>query len=272
MERGPSLARAISSAAGERANAQGQRSASVPEEADDEELLFREGRALGIDQSDRAVRNRLVQVGRFLDLSPGGDDAAVEREARAVGLVDGDVVIRRHVVQMMQLALAKLTPAQLPTEAEIESYYRAHADRFRDSARTSLTHVYLSADRRGKHLEQDAASLLQTLREEQSEPTDGSSRGDPFVTGPQVSGADDAELERIFGAGFASRLAILPERQWSGPVASLYGLHLVWLHERRPPRARSLATVHNQILHELAEEKAAAQLQARVEKLRESWR
>ena len=42
-------------------------------------------------------------------------------------------------------------------------------------------------------------------------------------------------LSARFGAALGEAVRELPLGQWSGPVESSYGLHLVWPHESHPP-------------------------------------
>jgi hypothetical protein len=237
--------------------------------ADDgeEALLYRAGIALGLGEQDAGVRQRLIQIGRFLDLAPGSGDAAVGA-ARTLGLADGDTVIRRHVADLTRMALAQLPPTAFPTESELQQYYAKHAERFLAAERWQLIHVFLSADRRGAALEQDAARMLDWLRQGHASAIDAAGRGDPFLAGPSELVASAAELERTFGFGFSTAVSALPERQWSGPVRSSYGLHLVWIGQRMPARPRPFAVVRNQVLHELIRERSEEQVQARLRALR----
>jgi hypothetical protein len=201
--------------------------AAATDAAIDEEVLFREALARQFDGSDKVVRARLVRVGRFLGLAREGSDEAVEREARALGLQRSDPVIRRHLVEMMRLVAAKPGRHDLPSESALIAYYQEHADRFAQPARIRLTHVYLSAERRGVALERDAAELLAALRGGALQPGGGARLGDPFVRGAALRVGVRAQVEAVFGPALTAELAELPERTWSAPLRSPYGLHVV---------------------------------------------
>jgi len=242
------------------------------DQAIDEALLFREAFALGLNRNDRVVRTRLITLGRSLGLAPDADDSALEHEARALSLDRADEVLRRHLVHMMQLAEAKLGPSELPTETDLRQYYERHTDRFLDPARVRLTHVYLSLDRRRESPEEDAARLLDELRRGTVDPRDAPALGEPFVRGPHVPSATRSELERTFGPEFAGAMEALPTREWTGPVRSSYGLHLVWIHERVPPRLRPLDSVHNQVLHGWLRDRSEERFRTRMRALRDRYR
>jgi parvulin-like peptidyl-prolyl isomerase len=234
----------------------------------DDELLFHEALAQAIDRRDPIVRQRLVALARYLGLADAADDAALEREARALGLQRSDPTVRRHLIEMMRLTAARIGPPDLPDEAALRAYYAAHAERFTRPARSTLTHVYLSRDRHGDGVARAAASLLAELRAHAVSPEAAAALGDPFARGAHVSDASSAQLARSFGPEFAAAIDELPERVWSGPVASPYGLHLVFVEARRGPELESFASARNRVIHELLRERGAEHLRAALAALR----
>jgi hypothetical protein len=241
--------------------------AALVEAAIDEEVLLREAVARGLDRSERVVRDRLAGLAEFLEEPRARDAVAGEEDARRLGLTSADVVIRRHLVETMRLLLAA-PPGDPPTPAEIAAYVARHRDRFVEPERVRLTHVYLSRERRGAALEADAARLISALRREDAHPATAPGRGDPFVAGSDVAGMTPADLDRRFGPGFARAVAAVAPGTWAGPIASSYGLHLVWVHERTPaglmppPEMERLATLL------LREEQSEVRLRDRLRQLR----
>ena len=229
----------------------------------DEEVLYREALARGFDLQDGAVRERLVRLGSFVSEETARDRAALEREARRLGLERSDLVIRRHLVEMMRLAAGQVSERDLPSEAELAAYLARHAGEFAEPARVRLTHVYFAADARGERAATDALAVLGELAGAGSEA--GAERGDGFVRGSEFTGSRN-ELARVFGPGFAAAVDRAPERTWVGPLRSVYGAHLVWIHAREPERTPALADVRGRVLHrwlrERAEERCSAALQA----------
>ena len=234
----------------------------------DDELLLREALARQFDRRDPVVQQRLVGLARYLSLADPDDAAALEREARALGLERSDPTVRRHLVEMMRLAAAELRPGDLPDEAALHTYYADHPDRFAVPARISLSHVFLSRDRRGAELAGDAAALLAELRARAVPPAGAPAFGDPFVRGPHVRNASAAQLAGSFGPNFAAAAAALPEGTWSGPVTSPYGVHLVFVEGRQPAHAADFAVVRNRVVHELLRARRDQQLRATLDALR----
>jgi hypothetical protein len=235
----------------------------------DDELLFREALARHFDRRDPVVQERLVQLARYLGLAAPDDAPALEREARRLGLERSDPTIRRHLIEMMRLAAAERDPRAAPDEATLRAYYTAHAERFGVPARTTFTHVYLSRDRHGEALPADAEAMLADLRARALSPEAAAALGDPFVRGSRVVLASDAEVALGFGPAFAAAVSALPERSWSGPVPSPYGVHLVFVEARAPAQTAPFEAVHNRVVHELLRERGEQRLRETLAALRE---
>jgi PPIC-type PPIASE domain len=168
------------------------------------------------------------------------------REALALGLETDDIVIRRRLRQKMEFISEDTQPVE-PTEAELQAFLDAHADRFRKPARLSFAQVYLSPDRRGEDAWGDAERLLVALDAGKSDPA---ASGDPFLLEQDYRDLATHEVERLFGGAFAGRIAELPVGRWSGPVQSGYGLHLVLVRARTPAAQPGLGEVREEVANE----------------------
>ena len=60
---------------------------------------------------------------------------------------------------------------------------------------------------------------------------------------------EPADLTRIFGADFTTAVAALPVGEWSAPIASAYGLHIVRVEARLPAAPPPFEDVRGQLLH-----------------------
>ena len=240
--------------------------ARLVRDAVDEEILYREAVRRGFDRYDDAARERLVRLAGFVG-EESGDRDALELEARGLGLERSDLVLRRHLIEMMRLATGWLGPSDMPSEADLKAYLARHAAQFAPPQRIRLTHVYLSAAVRGERLARDAAALLATLRRTGVAPDDAPALGEPFIRGARIDVAR-ADLERFFGAGFGEAVEAAPVGEWTGPVASAYGLHLVWVHARETGPAPALDAVRGRVLHGWLRERSDVRARATMEALR----
>lgn len=222
----------------------------------DAEMLYRASVMFGIDNEAAVVRQRLAELGQFLDLDGASRGRSLEQQARELGLIETDPVIRRHIEHLAELALQRGGAAVLPTEAEVAQSYDAEGARFLSPSRVRMTQIYFSFERRGAATEAAARGALDRLRSEHRSPADIGPLGDPFVRGLSCDAATRAELERAFGSGLAAAIDAAPTGTWTGPLRSSYGLHLVWVYERSAARPRPLAAVRNQIVHRLAHERS----------------
>ncbi len=55
------------------------------------------------------------------------------------------------------------------------------------------------------------------------------------------------QVESSFGRGFADQLAELPTEEWSGPIESAFGLHLVFVEKRTEGRLPALSEVRESV-------------------------
>jgi len=167
------------------------------------------------------------------------------REALALGLDRDDQVIRRRLRQKMEFVSIDLTEPDPPTEAQLQAYLDANMDRFRTSERLSFTQVYLKRDE-----QQRATALLQRLAGRPPSQLALDQLGDADLLPGVMQQADQPEIGRVFGRGFAEALSAAPLGRWSGPYASPYGQHLVYVSERLPAREPSLGEVRTAVARE----------------------
>ncbi len=242
--------------------------AELAAQALDEELLYREALARGLDQGP-AVRHRLAEKVRFFDENEQRDPEALYREALALGLDQEDAFVRRSLIERMRLIAQREIPAGPASDATLQAYLERHADDYRQPPRVRFSQVFLSRDRHGDGVAQAAASVLATLQSPTPPALD--TLGDAFPTGPTANLMTQRELEKFFGSGFASRVMHLDPGVWSGPLPSAYGLHVVRVEAREPERLPSLAAVRNQVEHAYRLEQGEAAYAALLQRLRAKY-
>ncbi len=244
-------------------------------QAVDEELLYREALARGLQEGDDGVETRLVQKMLFLEAGASSLDptdpavlAGIAERARSLGLDQDDVVIRRILVQKLRLLATALTPEESPTEDELARVYAERREALRETERRSLVHVFVSRDRRAARTREDANALRRRIAQETVAPTAAIALGDAFPFGHAFAGVSIAELERSFGADFAARVVTLPLAAWSEPIDSAYGLHLVRIEEIVSGAIPPFAAVRDRLRLEREEELRDRKLEALLATLR----
>jgi hypothetical protein len=188
-------------------------------------------------------------------------DEVFYREALAMGLEQDDPVVRRRLSQKVQFILDTGSQSAAPTDAELQAWLDAHADRYRVEPTYSLRQVYFDPARHGDGV---AAALAKAQRALAS---GNVSVGDPTMLPAEREGRA-TEIERTFGPEFERALRDLPVGGWQGPVRSAFGLHLVELTARTDAREASLAEARPEVARDLMEARTESAQEALYENLR----
>jgi hypothetical protein len=167
------------------------------------------------------------------------------REALAMGLAEDDTIVRRRLRQKLEFLTDEVGTVP-PTEEELEAFLAEHADAYRIPPQTALDQIYFSVDRRGGRAAADARALLARLPAGRVPDRDGE-LGDPLLLSVPETPLLPAEIARLFGERFAQAVPTLPAGEWSGPVESGYGLHLVLVRERLEGRMPGLDEVRHEV-------------------------
>ena len=175
-------------------------------------------------------------------------DEIFYREGRAAGLDRDDFVIRRRVRQKMEFLAEDMAAAE-PSDEQLAAYLAANPERFRTEDRLTFHHVFLSATRRGSALDGDAKQIAETLVRA-SAPVDTATIGDPFLLGAEFREMSQSDVARTFGEGFAKQLSAAEPGRWQGPIASSFGVHLVFVDERTRGSLPPLDTVREAVQRE----------------------
>jgi len=161
------------------------------------------------------------------------------REALALGIDRGDTVVRRRLRQKFEFVMEDSVATARPSDGELQAYLQQHSDLFRTEPTFRFRQVYLSRDRRGDAVEQDAIDLLDQLTTAGPD-VDITGKGDAFPLLQEYESVRRSDVVRLFGEDFARRLDALEPKHWAGPVDSTLGVHLVLVRERAGERVPDL--------------------------------
>jgi hypothetical protein len=89
------------------------------------------------------------------------DEEVLFREALALGLDQGDPIIRRRLVQKMAFLTEEIARPAMPSEGELEAFFAAHRERYAMPSRISFELRFFSARRRADP-EADARGALES--------------------------------------------------------------------------------------------------------------
>ncbi len=226
--------------------------------ASDDDVWFHEALLRNDHRTDAIVRRRLARNMRFASSDDPRDDAELVDEAIALGMHESDLVVRRRLIQKMKLRIHEQVRRVPPTEAELLDYLEANARRFTEPERVRVTHVYF----------RDAARA-EASRAALTTPDALDGIGDPLPIPRHLPPHSQAELGRQLGPKFAAEVLGASDGVWQGPFESAYGVHFVWIRERRPAMRSALETVRSEVREGLLYERAEAAVAAEIVALRD---
>jgi hypothetical protein len=166
------------------------------------------------------------------------------REALAMGLDRDDTLVRRRLRQKLEFVAEDIADAAEPGDQELQQYLDEHPQTYRVERRVTFAQVYLSRERRGESLVADSETLLSQLR---SGAVEAAEAGDTSLLPYFHENLTEREIANIFGPEFAAQLIATQSGQWTGPLESAYGVHLVLLREKTAGRAPELDEVRQAV-------------------------
>jgi len=181
------------------------------------------------------------------------------REGLALGLDKDDTIVKRRMAQKVQFLSEDVAAAREPTIDELKTWYEKNRDKFAQPPRVSFRHLYFSPDRRGKRARDDAADALPKLAGQLEDSKLAASLADRFMFQEYYRDRAPEFLGKEFGPQFALAVAALAPGSWQGPIASGFGWHLVFVDTVIPGRVPAFEEIEPDVKTAwLAEQKAQA--------------
>lgn len=193
-------------------------------------------------------------------------DEILYREGMALGLGRDDALIKRRVRQKLEIMLEEAAATAPPSDADLADYMARNPRRFMQPSLVSFEQIYFAFDEPG-----DVEQRLAAARAAADRGTDVAALGDATLLPRRGTGVSIDLVARDFGAGFAEELRNTPLDRWSGPLRSAYGVHLVRVTERTPPRLPSLATVRSVVAREWENDRRKRALEVNYRRLRDAY-
>jgi hypothetical protein len=202
------------------------------------------------DGEEAAIRERIVVTeGRVLQLAQvfsktwqrpptpqelrGLVDAYIKeevyyREAVKLGLDRDDTLIRRRMQQKMEFLSEPGEEALAADDVALQAYLDDHKDSYRVEPKLAFEQVFINPKLSGGDADARATEMLQAVKEG----GDPDKLGDPTLLPRSLPLSPLGAVERDFGEVFAKKMSRVPVDQWTGPIASPFGLHLVRVAKR----------------------------------------
>jgi parvulin-like peptidyl-prolyl isomerase len=181
---------------------------------------------------------------------------ALYREARAINLDEADPLVRSRLVQQMDLLLRDQALSGATVSAqEVEAWFRDHQADYAQAATVSFTHVFIDGQKHGAAAAQVAQRELQVLRSGNVAPEDALERGDRFPYQRNYSAMTEGALVPELGEEVAAAAFGQPLGQWTGPFRSTLGYHLLRVGSRREAEEVELAQIRDLVTRDAVESK-----------------
>ena len=158
------------------------------------------------------------------------------REGLAMGLDKDDTIVKRRMAQKMQFLAEDVAAAHEPSTDELKAWFDKNKDKFALPGRYSFRHLYFSPDKRAKNAQDDAAKALAKIAGQPEDSKLAMSLADPFMFQDYYGDRTPESLAKEFGPPFAVAIEKLKPGSWQGPIESGYGWHLVFVDTVIPGR------------------------------------
>jgi peptidyl-prolyl cis-trans isomerase C len=158
------------------------------------------------------------------------------REGLAMGLDKDDEIVKRRMAQKMQFLAEDVAAAHEPSTAELKAWFEKNNKKFALPSRYSFRHLYFSPDKRGKNAQDDAAKALAKIAGQPEDSRLAAQTGDSFMFQDYYADRTPEAIAKEFGPPFAVALEKLKPGSWEGPIESGYGWHLVFVNTVIPGR------------------------------------
>ena len=182
------------------------------------------------------------------------------REAFAMGLDKDDTIVKRRMAQKLRFLAEDVAAAHEPTTAELKSWYEKNNAKFAQPSRLSFRHLYFSPDRRGQRARDDAAKALAKLAG-QPAGCEARRFACRSVHVPGLLPRPRAGLPRqgVRAAVRAGGCRNCAPGSWQGPIESGFGWHLVFVDSVIPGRVPAFEEIEPDVKTAwLGEQKAQA--------------
>jgi hypothetical protein len=165
-------------------------------------------------------------------------------------------------VQKMELMLGAAAAPPEPSDDALRAHLEAHPERFARRERFAFTQVFFSTERRG-----DAVADARAARVALAEGADPATLGDPFPLGRRQAPVTEEAIAGRYGEALARAVAALEPDEWSPPIESPLGVHLLRLDAREPGHTPTLEEARRAVSDDWRREAQAERLEAAIGRL-----
>lgn len=161
------------------------------------------------------------------------------REALSLSMDVDDPVIRRRLAQKMEFLITSSAAALVPSDEELQAQYEANIEAYSTGMQIAFEQVYLGSSPTSDEVTDTIAALASGDAPE--------TLGQRTLLPPGMDLTGRQAIENTFGRGFFAAVSDIARGEWSGPVQSGYGTHLVRVTDRIAATQQPLDAVRAQV-------------------------
>ena len=169
------------------------------------------------------------------------------QEALKMNLDHNDEIIKRRLSQKMQFLSSDIASMNEPNEEEINSFYKDNLANYMSPNEYEMYQLIYSPD---YHTNPKLKAEQNLTEISGTNPEMAKNSGDKMPFPFYFESVNDHELNRQLGSNFTQSLENLETDQWTGPIKSGFGYHLVYLVERKETSPIPLQEVKNEVIRD----------------------
>ena len=188
------------------------------------------------------------------------------REALAMGLEENDQVIRNRLRQKLELLMDNMASVNVPSEQMMEAFLQENADDFKKDYQVSFIQVFVNPE-----LHSDPQFVAENLLDQLQDGTNPENLGDRTLMGYVFPEYSQTDVGRRFGSDFARQIMLVKSNDWSGPLNSGIGLHLIKIDHFEEGTLPELSQIRKSVEREWMAKQKSELKAAAYEKLLEGY-
>ena len=185
------------------------------------------------------------------------------REAEALGLDQNDGLIRKRLVQKMDFLTTSVAQTATPDEEVLRNYLQDNAERYQSPASIAFEQVYLGKETNARDTDKVLAQLIAGVN-----PRDLGQRS-LLPSSMPLSGA--TKINGSFGTGFFEAASKIDVDNWTGPLRSGFGYHLIRITEHTDSSQQDFEKIEGVLLEDWRREMSQTLSEAQFEVLKDQY-
>lgn len=240
----------------------------VPDKVDaTEDILVTVGQVQQLQARFERIRGRQPNKTETEGLIDGFiRETVYYREALALGLDQDDPIIRNRLRQKFIFLQDGLNALEV-TDSELKDFYQQNKQKYALPGTYSFTQIYL-----GNKLLSETQEIAKRIKRALSKGANPSSLGEVTLLPGAMQNASPQQITNRFGEAFTTSLATLPVNDWSNPVTSAFGAHLVFIKGKTPASEPDFEAIKPQLQRDLMYVKRKDQQEMAYQVLQNNYR